>query len=225
MTWTLFAADGTSLHLRGLLARLRRALQRAEAGQHDSALCTNDARRPDAAGALQHEPVLAAVHRARRRALRRVGQLQPHRRAARRGRRRGRRRRRAPAPRRRASTTAARCCSPSRPTAATPSRRRSRSPTTTTCPTARPTRARTPASRLRAREGRDGQLDLPRHQLPVGRGQPARPEARSTSRSAPTSTATPTSAATPCVPQGYNPDTFQPLYTASRRRARATTTS
>ena len=68
-----------------------------------------------------------------------------------------------------------------------------------------------PGRALRAGEGRDSQLDLPGHQLPVGRGQPARPEARSTSRSAPTSTATPTRS-NGCVPQGFNPDTFQPLY-------------
>ena len=58
---------------------------RRSSSARDSALCTNDLGVADAAGTLQHEPVLAAVHRARRRAVRRVGQLQPHRRAARRG--------------------------------------------------------------------------------------------------------------------------------------------
>ena len=125
VTWTLFAADGTSYIYEAYSRDYGEHFSAPKLVSTDSALCTNDARRPDAAGALQHEPVLAAVHRARRRAVRRVGQLQPHRRAARRGRRRGRRRFRALQRRtRRASTTAARCCWPSRPTAATRSRRR-----------------------------------------------------------------------------------------------------
>ena len=105
----------------------------------------------------------------------------------------------------------ARCCSPSRPTAATPSRRRSRSPTTTTCPTARPTRATGPGRACVPGEGRDGQLDLP---------------GRRTTRRAPSTRATRSeidvtfgsyinrhsNEGNGCVPQGFNPDTFQPLY-------------
>ena len=86
VTWTLFAADGTSY--------IYEAYSR-DYGERFSApkLVSTDERAvhrttlgvPTPQGTLQHEPVLAAVHRARRRALRRVGQLQPHRRAARRG--------------------------------------------------------------------------------------------------------------------------------------------
>ena len=80
MTWTLFDADGTS-YIFGAYSR--------DYGEHfsspklisgDSALCSNTARRPDAAGPLQHEPVLAAVHGPGRDAVRGVGQLQRHRR-------------------------------------------------------------------------------------------------------------------------------------------------
>ena len=112
------------LHLRGVLARLRRALLRAEARQPRQRAVLEPDRRPDAAGPLQHEPVLAAVHRARRRAVRGLGQLQPDRRAAWRGRRRAGAATIARRPRPRRSTTGRRCCSPSRPTAATRSRRR-----------------------------------------------------------------------------------------------------
>ena len=118
------------------------------------------------------------------------------------------------APRRRpASTTAPRCCSPSRPTAATRSRRRSRSPTTTTCPTARPTRARTrawPACRRRARPPTRSSAPTnypsaavnPRdpREIDVTFGSYINRHSNERQRNA-------------CVPQGYNPDTFQPLYT------------
>ena len=224
MTWTLFDADGT---------RYIYAAYSRDYGEHfaspklvsrDSALCPQHLGVPTPQGALQLEPVLAAVHRPRRRALRRLGQLQPHRRAA-----RARARARAAATtsaRRRAaaSTTARRCCSPSRPTAATRSRRRSRSPTTTTCPTARPTRGRGPGRACVPEKGETPQLGLPGRELPVGRGQPARPDARSSSRSAPTSTATPTSTTAACRRASTRTRSSRST-TASRRRAPATTTS
>ena len=115
------------LHLRGLLARLRRELQHAEARQHDERAVQQHARRADAAGHAATRTSSRSRSPGPDGALYVVWDnfnltgVRP-----RRGRRRRRRRRRRPrggaAPRRRQPRT--RCCSPSRPTAATRSRRR-----------------------------------------------------------------------------------------------------
>jgi hypothetical protein len=78
------------VHLRGVLERPRRELQLAQARQRHQRAVHQHAGRPDAAGHVQQQPVLATVHRPRRRALRGLGQLQPDRCAPGRG-RRGRR--------------------------------------------------------------------------------------------------------------------------------------
>ena len=85
VTWTLFAADGTSYIYEANSRDYGEHFSAPKLVSTDSALCTNDLGVPTPQGRCNDEPVLAAVHRARRRALRRVGQLQPHRRAARRG--------------------------------------------------------------------------------------------------------------------------------------------
>ena len=147
MTWTLFAADGTGY--------IYEAYSR-DYGEHFSApklVSTRQRavhqrpRRPDAAGhaatrtssrSRSPGPTARSTSCGTTSTSPACGPARATTRAAATAR---------PTRRRRASTTAARCCWPSRPTAATPSRRRSRSPTTTTCPTARPTRtARTRAA-------------------------------------------------------------------------------
>ena len=166
-------------------------------------------RRPDAAGPLQREPVLAAVHRARRRALRRVGQLQPP----------------ACGPARATTRAAA-------TTGATPHRRAS-----TTAPGAarqvdrrrqhvlgagQGRRLLRPA-RLRDLPGRPGpgpRLRARRRARPPTRssGPPTTRRARSTRRTRQVVVTfgsyinRHSNETNGCVPQGFNPDTFQPLY-------------
>ena len=121
VTWTTFAADGTAYIYEAYSSDYGEHFSARSSSARPAAL-RQHLRTADAAGELQREPVLAAVHRAPDGTLYVVvGQLQQRRHWLR--------------------TTATRCCWRSRPTAAPPSALRSRSATTTTCPTARPTRA------------------------------------------------------------------------------------
>ena len=124
----------------------------------------------------------------------------------------------------RRTTTTTRCCWPSRPTAADVLARRSRSATTTTCPTAPPTRRRRPGPRLRAGEGPIDQLGVPRHQLPVRRGQPDEPEPGRGDLRLLHQQATPTRPTAASRP-GFAADGTQHLHRRQGRRRRATTTS
>ena len=127
-----------------------------------------------------------------RRALRRLGQLQQ--------RDHGR------------PTTATRCCWRSRPTAAAPSARRSRSRDYYDLPDCATYQARQrPGPRLRAGEGRHDQLDLPGHQLPVGRGQPDEPEQVVVTFGSYINQHS--NEANGCVPAGFSPATGTNLYT------------
>ena len=154
VTWTTFAADGTAYIYEAHSSDYGETFSAPVLVSSDSALCGNTYGLPTPQRALQREPVLRSRSPAPDGALYVVvGELQQ------RGHRQGqpqpdaagevdRRRRR-------------------------PSARRSRSATTTTCPTAPPTRvtARTPAGRACPRRA-PTQLDLPGHELPVGRGEP-----------------------------------------------------
>ena len=86
VTWTLFAADGTSYIYEAYSKDYGEHFSTPQARQHDEHAVQQHARRADAAGHVQHESVLAALHRVRRLALRRLEQLQPDRRASQRGR-------------------------------------------------------------------------------------------------------------------------------------------
>ena len=68
-------------------------------------------------------------------------------------------------------------------------------------------------------KGETHELDLPRRQLPVGGRQPARP-ARDRRDLRLLHQPPLERASNGCVPQGYNPDTFQPLYTGVKTAGR-----
>jgi hypothetical protein len=67
------------VHLPRVLARLRRVLQHPEAGEQRQPAVQQHRGRPDAAREMQRQPVLAALHRPGRHAVRRLGELQRHR--------------------------------------------------------------------------------------------------------------------------------------------------
>ena len=79
VTWTTFDVDGSGLHLGGLVERLRGAFQRPGPRQQRQRPLRQHLRVADAAWPMQREPVLAAVHRHRRRAVRGLGELQQRR--------------------------------------------------------------------------------------------------------------------------------------------------
>ena len=161
VTWTEFAADGTAYIYEAYSSDYGETFSpRVLVSSDQRAVRPNTFGAADAARHLQREPVLAAVHRRRRHALRRLGQLQQPKPI-----------RPAWQPDNRNQMLLARSTDGGATFA-----RRSRSATTTTCPTAPPTRAARTRSVLRPGEGRHRQLDLPGDQLPVGRGQPAQPQ-------------------------------------------------
>ena len=160
------------LHLRGLLARLRRELQHAAARQHRRARCarTRSASRRRRAPATRTSSPSRSSGADGTSTSSATTTTSP---ACGPARTTTRRRRR---PRPATSTTARRCCSPSRPTAASSFSAPVRSPTTTTCPTARPTRGG-PGRGLRAREGRAPHNSIFRAaNYPSGGVNPQRPE-------------------------------------------------
>ena len=211
VTWTLFAADGTAYIYEAYSRDYGERSAAPKLVSADEPAVHEHARRADAAGHVQREPVLAAVHRPRRRALRRLGQLQRDR----------------PVRPRRGATAAA-----AGPRGARGARRRGQPPQVLLARSTdggnivlragegrrllRPARlrdlpGRRRGRRLRAGEGRDAQLDLPRDELPVRRRRTRR-NPREVDVTFGSYINRHSNEANGCVPQGFNPDTFQPLY-------------
>ena len=155
VTWTTFAADGTAYIYEAHSSDYGETFSSPVLVSKDSSLCPFTYGIGDAAGQVQREPVLEPVHRSRRRALRRLGQLQQR--------------------RHRHRTTATRCCWPSPPTAGRPSPPRSRSATTTTCPTATPTRAPDPGRACVPEKGPSTNSVFRATNYPVGDVNPKNP--------------------------------------------------
>ena len=212
------------LHLRGVLARLRRELLDAAARQRDEPAVLEHARRRRRRRARCNENQFSQPFTGPDGALYvvfdnyNVTGVRPGEGDGGDG---GDAAQPAPAP---ASTTARRCCSPSRPTAATRSRRRSRSPTTTTCPTARPTRAQDEGVACVPEKGETQNSNFRAANYPAGAVNPTNPSEVDVTfallHQPPLQRA-----------QRMRAAGLQPRHrssrstTASRRRARATTTS
>ena len=79
VSWTEFAADGSSYIYESFSSDYGETFSRTAPGEHDVAFVHTDVRGRHASGPVQREPVLPAVHRYGRGALRHVRQLQQQR--------------------------------------------------------------------------------------------------------------------------------------------------